>query len=112
MRLVTALPLTVCLVVTIWLPEPVYLLLLRQPRAMRTQRLVSRILPALPAGARIITAGDGTSSTPIGSLVAHGRTPETVLIWVAFEAVSGAGAGQAPYSSVCHVARDMAGTHN
>ena len=84
-----ALPLAVCLAVTIWLPESMHYLLLREPRTKRTQRLLARILPAVPIDTRITTVEDGTKGTPIGSLFAGDRTAETLLIWVAFFAAFG-----------------------
>ena len=84
-----ALPLVVCLMIVIWLPESVRFMLLRKPEAEQTRQLVSRILPMLPRNAQIVTDEKPSTVTPIASLFTDGRAAQTGLIWIAFLAAFG-----------------------
>ncbi len=85
-----ALPLTLCLIVMILLPESLRFLLLRKPQAVQTRRLVSKIVPGLPHGTHIALEEEAEAArTPVGRLFTGGRTVETLLVWVAYLAAFG-----------------------
>ncbi len=83
------LSLVVCVAVMMWLPESVRFLLLRKPDSDEIRRIVARIKPSLRSAAQMSAGETRTHGTPIQSLFSDGRTPQTLLVWVAFMAAFG-----------------------
>ena len=84
-----AVPLMVSLAIVIWLPESIRFLLVRKAGSAEIRRIASRLVPSLPAGARLVAADKATEHVPIADLFSGGRGLETVLVWTAFLAAFG-----------------------
>ena len=83
------LPLLLFVVLVLWLPESIRFLILQNRKAAAIRRIVLRIDPSVPAGARAFSSEAEIVGTPIRNLFSEGRAIETCLIWVSFLTVFG-----------------------
>ncbi len=79
-----ALPLLVALALLVWLPESVRFLLARKGDDREVHRIVSRIVPGIDRGARIVADEERVVGVPLKHLFSDGRALGTVLLWVPF----------------------------
>ena len=82
-------PLIVLMALLIWLPESVRYLILTEGNPVAISRVVKRIIPHVPAGARFISTEMVLVGAPVRNLFSKGRASQTVLLWAAFLLVFG-----------------------
>ena len=86
-------PLAVMLALAFWLPESVPFLILKNPDSAQIHRIVSRIVPSLPTGARIVAEEERVEGAPIRNLFSQGRALQTLVLWISSFSIFGTGLG-------------------
>jgi MFS transporter, AAHS family, 4-hydroxybenzoate transporter len=78
------LPLVIAVALLAWLPESIRFLLSRGGDSNELRRIVSHLVPGMPANARILVDEERPGGAPLKRLFTEGRAVRTLLLWVAF----------------------------